>query len=52
MKHPEAAGRELGGGLIFHSAIRIPLLKFSKIPFALFVGKATFTVSSVSTFDL
>ena len=38
VKHPEAAGHECGGGLIFHSAIRIPLLKFFKIPFALFVG--------------
>ena len=37
MKHPEAAGHECGGGLIFHSAIHIPLLKFFKIPFALFV---------------
>ena len=29
-------GRE--GGFIFHLAIHIPILKFSKIPFALFVG--------------
>ena len=27
-----------GGGLIFHSAIRIPLIKFFKIHFALFVS--------------
>ena len=27
-----------GGGLIFHSAISIPLLKFSKMRFALFIG--------------
>ena len=27
-----------GGGFIFHLAIHIPILKFSKIPFALFVG--------------
>ena len=26
------------GGLIFHSAILIPLIKFFKIPFALFVS--------------
>ena len=26
------------GGFIFHLAIHIPILKFSKIPFALFVG--------------
>ena len=25
-----------GGGLIFHSAIRMPLLRFSKMPFVLF----------------
>ena len=25
-----------GGGLIFHSAIRMPLLRFSKMPFAFF----------------
>ena len=31
-------GREGGGGFIFHLAIQIPILKFSKIPFALFVG--------------
>ena len=38
-----------GGGLIFQSALRIPLLKFSKLPFALFVGTSNhFTVSSVS----
>ena len=27
-----------GGGLILHSAILIPLIKFFKIPFALFVS--------------
>ena len=27
-----------GGVVIFYLAIRIPILKFSKIPFALFVG--------------
>ena len=27
-----------GGGLIFHLAVLIPLLKFSKLPFAPFVG--------------
>ena len=27
-----------GGGIMFHSAIRIPLLKFSKMPLALIVG--------------
>ena len=26
------------GGVMFHSAIRIPLLKFSKMPLALIVG--------------
>ena len=31
-----------GGGLIFHLAVRIPVLKFSKIPLAIF------TVSSLS----
>ena len=43
------------GGFIFHPALRIPLLKFSKMPFALFVGTskpfAIFTVSSVSVID-
>ena len=47
----EGGGGE--GGLIFQSAIRIPLLKFSKLPFALFVGTSNhFTVSSVSVLDL
>ena len=27
-----------GGGVTFHAAMRTPLLKFSKMPFALFVG--------------
>ena len=27
-----------GGGIMFHSAIRIPLLKFSNMPLALIVG--------------
>ena len=30
--------RGVGGGVMFHSAIRIPLLKFSKMPLALIVG--------------
>ena len=46
-------GVEGGGGLIFQSAIRIPLLKFSKLPFTLFVGTNNhYTVSSVSVLDL
>ena len=41
------------GGLIFQPATRIPLLKFSKLPFALFVGTSNhFTVSSVFVLDL
>ena len=39
-----------GGELIVHSAIRTPLLKFFKMPFAL--AQAMFTVSSVSVNDL
>ena len=42
-----------GGGAHFQWAIRIPLLKFSKLPFALFVGTSNhYTVSSVSFLDL
>ena len=34
MQYTEAAERfETCGGLIFHSAMRIPLQKFSKMPF-------------------
>ena len=44
----EGEGEGGVGGLIFHSAIRIPLLKFSKMPLA----QATFVVSSVSVIDL
>ena len=40
-----------GGGVIFHLAIHIPILKFLKILFALFVG-TIFTVSSASVIDL
>ena len=38
----EAAERFETRGLNFHSAIRITLLKFSKMPFALFVGTGSF----------
>ena len=41
-------GDRRGGGLIFHSAIRIPQLKLSKMP----LTQATFVVSSVSVIDL
>ena len=34
---PSILKRGVGGGLIFHSATRIPLLKFSKMPSVLFV---------------
>ena len=46
------------GALIFQLAIRIPLLKFSEMPFALFIGTSNlhsvcpFTVSNVSVIDL
>ena len=41
MKHPEAAGHECGGGLIFHSAIRIPLSNFSKYPLHYLLAQAS-----------
>ena len=40
---------ETWGGIMFHSAIRIPLLKFSKMPFALIVGTSNLVDPSAPT---
>ena len=51
-------GKGRGGALISQLAIRIPLLKFSKMPLALLIGTnnlhsvCPFTVSNVSVIDL
>ena len=39
-------GKGGGGVVIFYLAIRIPILKFSKIPFALFVGTSNLQSAS------
>ena len=38
-----------GGGIMFHSAIRIPVLKFSKMPFALIVDTSNLLDPSAPT---